>query len=101
MKATIGLLALAPFLAAAAPTSQLAERVSSFTLRARCTALALDGLPVQAGAGLSFWLGGAPATYCPTAITACPPGNVTAFFNPANLVGVASVESIDLLKAID
>ena len=45
-----------------------------FTIKASLPGSTLDGLPVNA-AGQAFWLGGSPASYCPTVVPHCP--NVT------------------------
>lgn len=52
---------------------------STYTLVASAPGTEFDGETVEA-AGRNFFLGGSPATYCPTSVGPnCPPGNVTAF----------------------
>jgi hypothetical protein len=49
-----------------------------FTLTVYQPGSPLDGEVVNA-VGEAFYLGGSPATYCPTTVQECPPGNQTIF----------------------
>lgn len=70
---------LLPLLAkgAPAPLSTAADAPGKITVTAsRSGEPKVHQLPMQA-AGRAFWLGGHPATYCPTFVENCPPGNET------------------------
>jgi len=76
------LLALVPFLASAAPVGTCPPDdggvPTTFTVISVRSGSPIQYLPLNA-AGQKFWLGGQPATYCPTQVDPnCPPGNVTA-----------------------
>ncbi|KAL1970219.1 hypothetical protein VTN77DRAFT_5379 [Rasamsonia byssochlamydoides] len=72
--------ALMPLLATAMPAMKKAqprqEDSGTFTVMALRSGSPIHFLPMQA-AGERFYLGGQPATYCPTEVTNCPPGNQT------------------------
>ncbi|KAJ9294599.1 hypothetical protein DTO271G3_6867 [Paecilomyces variotii] len=73
--------ALLPLLASAIPRGQpMAKRqtdIPPFTVTAARSGSPIHLLPLEA-AGQSFWLGGSPATYCPTGEgIVCPPGTDT------------------------
>jgi hypothetical protein len=81
MKLTTAVAAsLAPFLASAMPTRVArtdSTSYNTFTVMALRSASPIHFLTMQA-AGEKFYLGGEPATYCPTGVVAsCPPGNET------------------------
>jgi len=73
----VALFAGLPLLAAAAPTL---PDSGAFTAWASDPGHhEIDHQPIQA-AGLRFWVGGEPGTYCPSSVVnPCPPGNITAF----------------------
>ncbi|KAE9380985.1 hypothetical protein N431DRAFT_137255 [Stipitochalara longipes BDJ] len=52
----------------------------TFTATASLPGSNLDGLPVNA-AGQAFWLGGSPASYCPTVAPQCPVVTQTIIYN--------------------
>jgi hypothetical protein len=89
MKITTFLTAgLVPLLATAMPAMkkhQARQSSGAFTVMALRSASPIHFQQMQA-AGQSFWLGGQPATYCPTFVTDCPPGNQTVIAGGAFLV---------------
>jgi len=78
---TTTLLALIPLLAGAAPVDTCPGGGNSGVPAAFTVTSARSGSPIQYlpmnAADQKFWLGGQTATYCPTEINPCPPGNVT------------------------
>lgn len=87
---TTTLLALLPLLAGAAPVDTCPGGGNSgvpaaFTVTAVHSGSAIQYLQMNAD-GLKFWLGGQTATYCPTGINPCPPGNVTVILGGGSLV---------------
>lgn len=76
MKFTITTLAI-PLLAAAAPITEPAAN-PAFSVMAIRSASPIHYLQLNA-AGQKFYLGGKTASYCPTQVPQCPPGNQTVF----------------------
>ncbi|KAJ5969020.1 hypothetical protein PENPOL_c003G02723 [Penicillium polonicum] len=76
MKFTTTTLAL-PLLAAAAPITEPAAN-PAFSVMAIRSASPIHYLQLNA-AGQKFYLGGKTASYCPTQVSQCPPGNQTVF----------------------
>lgn len=74
MKFTLTSLAL-PLLAAAAPVTQSTAN-PPFSVMSIRSGSPIHYLQLNA-AGQKFYLGGSTATYCPTQVTDCPPGNQT------------------------
>lgn len=74
MKFTLTALAL-PLLASAAPAPAANP---PFTVMAARSASPIHYLQLNA-AGQKFWLGGSTASYCPSQVQNCPPGNQTVF----------------------
>ncbi|KAK2765013.1 hypothetical protein FQN54_008712 [Arachnomyces sp. PD_36] len=110
MKVTGAILSLMPFLAAAAPTyapTTAPTPTSSVTptstptpsptsspapvptvFIAKASAPDNDEVHMQKiqAAGQKFWIGGEPATYCPTSVgDLCPPGNETVIIGTSSL----------------
>ncbi|CAI7651322.1 unnamed protein product [Penicillium glandicola] len=76
MKFTITTLAL-PFLAASAPTTAPPTN-PAFSVMAIHSGAPIHYLQLNA-AGQKFYLGGETASYCPSQVPNCPPGNQTVF----------------------
>jgi len=86
---TSTILALVPFLASAAPVGTCPSGgnggvPSTFTVISARSGSPIHLLPLNA-AGEKFYLGGQPATYCPTEVNPCPPGDVTALIRGYSL----------------
>ncbi|OKL63210.1 hypothetical protein UA08_01319 [Talaromyces atroroseus] len=76
---------ITPALYAVCATALPAKRDNGpFTAIALRSASPIHQLSITA-AGESFWLGGNTASYCPTNVDPCPPGNVTVFGNAYSL----------------
>jgi len=76
---TAALVALAPLLASAAPVDSCPGESgvpTAFTVMSVRSGSPIQYLALNA-AGQKFWLGGNTASYCPTTVNPCPPGNVT------------------------
>jgi len=68
-----------------------------FTATASLPGSNLDGLPVNA-AGRFFWLGGSPASYCPTVVPHCPVVTQTVIADDFGGLAVSKLHSPVRLK---
>ncbi|KAH8695233.1 IgE-binding protein [Talaromyces proteolyticus] len=74
----------ASLLAASVAAAPVAKGNSAFTVIS-----ARSGSPIHLqainAAGSKFWVGGSPATFCPSFVNPCPPGNETVWANAFNM----------------